>query len=123
MMKNTQCAPLASWLGEQARAIADLEERARIVLHEENNPVGYHELMVAKATLLTKLIMGARPYLHDLPDAVADSVKATLMGFSRNAAQALQLDSVFYMSALLYPDDHMPGEPNNLEAFIASLES
>jgi hypothetical protein len=41
--------------------------------------------------------------------------------FSKNAQTALRLDSVFYMSALLYPGDHQKGEPDNLEKLIASL--
>jgi hypothetical protein len=28
---------------------------------------------------------------------------------------------VFYMSALLYPDDYREGEPNDLETFVDSV--
>ena len=36
--------------------------------------------------------------------------------------ESLDIGSVFYMSALLYPDDHKPGEPNALESWLAELE-
>ena len=121
-MEQTPCTPLIHWLSEQANAIATIEEKAHVALQKENNPTAYRELMVGKATLLAKLSLNSRPYTKNLPETLATSVNATLMSFSQNAAQALQLDSVFYMSALLYPDDHKEGEPNNLQKFIASLK-
>ena len=121
-MEQTQCTPLIHWLSEQTNAIATIEEKAHVALQKEKNPAAYRELMVGKATLLAKLSLDSRPYTKNLPETLATSVNATLMGFSQNAAQALQLDSVFYMSALLYPDDHKEGEPNNLQKFIASLK-
>ena len=121
-MEQTPCTPLIHWLSEQAHAIATIEEKAHVALQKEKNPAAYRELMVGKATLLAKLSLDSRPYTKNLPETLATSVNATLMSFSQNAAQALQLDSVFYMSALLYPDDHKEGELNNLQKFIASLK-
>ena len=44
-----------------------------------------------------------------------------LRAFSASANNALRLGSLFYMSALLYPEDHKPGQPDDMQVFIASL--
>jgi hypothetical protein len=41
--------------------------------------------------------------------------------FSMSASTALRIGSVFFMTALLYPEDHKPGDPNDLEVYIGEL--
>ena len=51
----------------------------------------------------------------------ADNDLLTLHGFSESAEKSLQVNSPWFMSALLYPEDYREGEPNNLEKLIQSL--
>jgi hypothetical protein len=53
--------------------------------------------------LLLKLEEGERSYPAE-----------RLRAFSASAALALRLNSVFFMSALLFPEDHRPGTPDDL---------
>ena len=107
-----------------ALKISTLENNAREFLAKDYNLNGYRENMRQKAELL-----------HDLPDHFQQTVqqldldtytrkyiKDKLGGFSHGASKALALDSVFYMAALLYPEDYRDGDKNDLESFIFSLE-
>lgn len=38
-----------------------------------------------------------------------------------SASTALRIGSVFFMTALLYPEDYKPGDLNDLEAYIEEL--
>ncbi|MDE7371445.1 MAG: hypothetical protein K2N07_06860, partial [Desulfovibrio sp.] len=80
-----------------------------------------NEKMRAMAEAVAALANDAATVLAGLPDAVREPILRGLMRFSQSAAMGLKLGSVFYMSALLYPDDHKPGEPDNLALFIADL--
>ena len=82
---------------------------------------GYLGRYQEKCMLLTELPAQVAPFLAGLPPALAARVRDRAEGFARNAGQALDLDSPFYMYALLYPEDHQPGEPNDLERFIDRL--
>lgn len=46
-----------------------------------------------------------------------EKARLRLARFTASAENALALDSVFYMSALLFPDEYRDGEPNDLELF------
>ncbi|MDR2488356.1 MAG: hypothetical protein LBD42_02500 [Desulfovibrio sp.] len=77
--------------------------------------------MKKKALLLAAIAKDAASLMNSLPEQDRGRVQKTLKAFSHNAQTALNLNSVFYMSALLYPDDHQKGEPNTLQKLIASL--
>lgn len=98
-------------------------EREALALMEAGDIPGYTAKMRAKAESLAALAKDAAPRLAALPEPPRDRLAAALKRFSQSAAMALRLDSVFYMSALLYPDDHKPGEPDTLALFIDRLEA
>lgn len=104
------------WLQAVCGRIADMETRGR-ALAESGDAAGYRALMREKAELLAGLSAEGRKHLDALPSPLRERAGARLRNFSASAGNALSLDSVFYMSALLYPDEHVPGEPNNLELF------
>ena len=112
---------LVDWLQERSTAILACESKAHSALYDNDNEVEYRELMIAKASLLASIAEDAAPLANALPAPDKVRVRETLVSFSANARNALSLDSVFYMSALLYPDDHKDGDLNNLEKLIASL--
>ncbi len=117
-----QNSSLLSWLQSQAKEITRLEKAAEIALNNDKNKTAYHRYMVEKAELLSKMFLSARPFYKDASPEIAEIINTTLTGFSQNAMQALKLNSVFYMSALLYPDEHKAGEPNNLEKLVIKIE-
>lgn len=120
---TTDTAALAAaiaWLRARHAAIMATEREALARMEAGDIP-GYTAKMRAKAESLAALARDAAPELASLPDALRARVSGGLMRFSQSAATALSLDSVFYMSALLYPDEHKPGEPDNLALFIERL--
>ncbi len=111
----------AHWLSERCELLHSLENEAERVL--QDNTDKYRALMCQKAMFLQALPEEAEKHAAGLPADVADSVLRRLDQFAANASQALRLNSVFYMYALLYPDDHKKGEPNDLDRLAASLRS
>lgn len=109
------------WLSERRDFLHNLEKEAIRVLQEDKNPDKYRALMCQKAQFLEELPEEAEKHVSGIPDDVAMLIAKRLQKFSRSASQALELDSVFYMYALLYPEDHREGEPNELDEFVAEL--
>ena len=114
-------AALAAWLRERSAAVKACERQAKAALYDSNDEAAYRERMRQKAALLAAAAGDAAPLLNALSGPEKDMARERLAAFSHNAATALRLDSVFYMSALLYPDDHREGEPDNLEKLVAAL--
>jgi hypothetical protein len=81
----------------------------------------FHACLEKKAELLAGLARNAWVLVERLPDDMSDDVARRLEQFSMSASTALRLGSVFFMTALLYPEDHKPGEPNDLDAYIGEL--
>ena len=79
--------------------------------------------MTEKARQIANLSDECGPYLEKLPADKKDAYAAEIERFSTSAKAALSLDSVFYMSALLYRDDHKEGEPDNLAVFIEKIKN
>ena len=108
------------------------EEQALALDPAAANQNAFRAIMLEKATMLKGLEDEAANLLSEYaeessmlgPQEVekAEGAAETIHRFSKGANTALKLDSVFYMSALLYPDEHKKGEPNNLERLIAWLE-
>ena len=120
MTNTTSLTVFFSWLEERAHDVRRIEEHALREL-ERNNIQDYRDGMRRKAELLAGLPKASIPLLQGLPEDATQAIQQGLWGFARNAGNALSLDSVFYMSALLYPEDHREGEPNNLEVFLQDL--
>lgn len=112
---------ISTWLKEKISQIKNIEDEANAVLALGDNEK-YRDLMRRKAGVLSGLASSAEEVTADLPPAVRREVVDKLTNFSQNAQNSLDLDSTFYMSALLYPDDHKPGEPNNLEKLLSFVE-
>jgi hypothetical protein len=113
---------LFSWLEDRARDVRRIEEQALREL-ERKNIQNYRDEMRRKAELLAGLPGASVPLFHGLPEDAAQAIQEGLWRFARNAGNALSLDSVFYMSALLYPEDYREGELNDLELFLEELRA
>lgn len=124
-MQTPDQAPLTAAIAWLRARHADImgTEREALALMEAGDIPGYTAKMRAKAESLAALAKDAAPRLAALPEPLRDRLAAALRHFSQSAAMALRLDSVFFMSALLYPDEHKPGEPDNLALFIDQVEA
>lgn len=109
------------WLTGQHKEIMDSEKLALDCL-DAGDKSGYSTHMHEKAIKLRDLHRLAKSRLADVPENERYEIEDRLAAFSQGAAIALSLDSLFYMSALLYRDDHKPGEPDKLEVFIEELK-
>jgi len=114
-------AALAAWLTKAHCDQKKLESDARFALYEKKDEVAYRQLMRERAERLADLEDESKDALNGVSESLYTEVSAALNRFSRGAQNALELDSVFYMSALLYPDDYQAGQPDNLERLIARL--
>ena len=61
------------------------------------------------------------PLLEHLPREMQSEVKTRLEEFAGNAEQSMQVNSPFFMSMLLYPEDYREGDNNDLEELIQCL--
>jgi len=109
-------------LDESAREVRRIEEQALRDLGQHNIE-SYRDGMRSKAELLAGLPAAFAPLLRTLPEDAAQAVRDGLRSFAHSAGNALSLNSVFYMSALLYPEDYREGEPNDLEVFAEELRA
>jgi len=110
------------FLREQIRYVKEVEDNAMRLLHDAGDEAGYRDGMRRKAEMLAGLSAGAAPYLDGIGLEKRPMIEHRLDMFSQSARRSLDIGSVFYMSALLYPDDHKPGEPNTLELWLKDLE-
>lgn len=110
-----------AWLRERHRAVMAAEQAALACL-DKGDTTGHSAKMHEKARLLESMCEDARPVLAGLPGPLRAQIALGLDRFSGSAHMGLKLKSLFYMSALLYRDDHKPGEPDNLQVFIERLE-
>ncbi|OIO05149.1 MAG: hypothetical protein AUJ49_01780 [Desulfovibrionaceae bacterium CG1_02_65_16] len=132
-MTATPTAALADYLDQKAQAVKDIETRAAAELNggqaggqasgQAGGQAAYQALMRQKAELLAALADDARPLVLTLPEPRAEEADERLGLFSMSAHNSLRIGSVFYMSALLYPDDYKEGQPNTLERFAAEVRA
>ncbi|NLV97780.1 MAG: hypothetical protein GX043_10660 [Desulfovibrionales bacterium] len=110
------------FLRENMDQIKAAEAKALELLHGAGDEQGYRENMRLKAQILADLADNAQPFLDDVSSVHRPTIEHRLNMFAQSAQRSLDLDSVFYMSALLYPEDHEPGQPTTLELWIRDLE-
>lgn len=105
-------------------------EHAKIMAYEacalqalaKGDKTEYTDKMRDKAILLAELNDNLGPLLSSVNSQFWENVKKKIAGFSENANLALDLDSSFFMSALLYPEDHVTGMPDNLQRLIMDIK-
>jgi hypothetical protein len=113
---------LISTLTEQAKQIEQLEILAAKLVQDPQSVQRYRAVLEEKARLLAGLAQLALPITKKMPSEDATELQQMLNKFSQSAATSLRIGSPFYMSALLYPQDHQQGQPNDLELFIEQLQ-
>lgn len=111
---------LKEYLTETAKTIRSIEEQAKACLGTEYSKE-YDMLMHKKANILADLYYNSQKQdttgIQNL-----QSILSAVHKFSNSAETALSLNSCWYMSALLYPEDYQDGTPNNLEKLIQEIQ-
>jgi hypothetical protein len=123
--KTFQDASLLQGLQERASRIRELEARAESCLEAEDISA-YKGLMQQKAEILENISQELQPSVRSelsQDPALLQEVQASLEGFARRAAQALELESFFFMRMLLYPEDYQQGQANDLEKYLSDLKA
>lgn len=105
-----------------AQEIRILEAQGKKALFSDDDKETYTRKLHEKAFLLMDLPEMAAPFLEKMERDAARDIRFVLNDFARRAGQAMELSSLFYLSALLYPDDYREGDKNDLEKFIGSLK-
>lgn len=108
---------LKEFLMQTAEQIHALEAKKKQAI-AAGNKQEYLDAVHEKAAVLSKLYDNAKK--QDI-SGVNNDILATLQGFSNSAKQALAVNSPWFMSELLYPEDYQENEPNNLDRLIAKL--
>ena len=108
---------------KEAVRIRTLEAEAKEALFERNDKQTYTLKLKEKTTTLMELPNTLEPLLVDLDVRAKEEIEQGLEGFAARAGNAWGLSSLFYMSALLYPDDYVEGDKNDLERFIDKLRT
>ncbi|MBQ7618025.1 MAG: hypothetical protein IJS50_04045 [Desulfovibrio sp.] len=122
MTEESSVIKVQSWLQERHDLILGKEKAAYACLNQGDQE-GYARELKAKGELLANLAKDAREPLQELPSAVAKALQARLKNFSATAAYGLKLNSLFFLSALLYKDEHPVGEPDNFQVLIDEFRS
>lgn len=117
MVEQNQAA-IISFLEQAVATVRDLEDRANEAVAGPDGQQKYAALMRQKATFLASLADEAEEFEDTHP-----AIFARLERFSASANSSLSVGSVFFMSALLYPEDHQPGQENDLEALLREINS
>ncbi|OBQ54071.1 hypothetical protein SP90_06290 [Halodesulfovibrio spirochaetisodalis] len=120
-MRVKPMGELISVLSEEAEKVGKLESLAEELVQDSTNLQRYRAVLEEKARVLAGLAQRARPITKKMPEEDAAPLQHMLNKFSQSAATSLRIGSPFYMSALLYPQDHQQGQPNDLEIFIEQL--
>jgi hypothetical protein len=119
--ENTSNA--VSALQSAAEKIRRIEDEAREALFIRDDPETHRQKLQEKTTLLMELSELVDPFLDGMAKDFRAELERGLYSFAMRAAQARELSSIFYMSALLYPEDYREGGPNDLEFFIDRLRA
>lgn len=118
---NPALTQLTQWLRQRHSQVMQAETKALQCLEAGDTP-GHNACMRQKAELLASMADDAKPMLEFLPGEQRFNLAMALENFSASARMSLRLNSIFYMGALLYPDDHQKGEPDNLIRCIDRME-
>lgn len=105
-----------------AARIRELEAEANEALHGRGDTAGHRGLMIEKCETLADLPEAVEQLAAEADTPEAEEFLAGLADFARRAGQAMDLGSIFYMTALLYPEDYVAGEKNDLERFLDAFD-
>jgi len=120
-MPNQVLLDLIVFLEKTAADVKRLEEEAEILIGSDGQ-IAFQTKVEEKAEILAALGEKAWKLTEKIEGELGNEIARNLEQFSMSASAALRIGSVFFMTALLYPENHKPGEPNDLETLIEDLK-
>lgn len=120
-MPNQALLDLIEFLEKTSGDVNRLEAEGDALIDTEGQRA-FQIKLEEKAEILAALGENAWKLTEKVEGEVGTEIARTLEQFSMSASAALRIGSVFFMTALLYPENHKPGGPNDLEAFIEILK-
>ncbi len=108
---------------DAANAVRHMEKAANKALHEHGDEASYRAGMAEKCRLLMELPEAVSDLLMEAEGEDVEAFCKGLENFGRKASQATSIGSVFFMSALLYPEDYKDGDLNDLERFLEDFSA
>lgn len=121
-MSRQAVLDLLEYLEATNEKIKSIEAEGEQVLEAEGQPA-FQAKLEEKAKVLAGLSENTWKLVERIGGEQGDEIAQRLEQFSMSASTALRIGSVFFMTALLYPDEHKPGDPNDLEVFMERLRS
>ncbi|GAB7023423.1 hypothetical protein [Salidesulfovibrio brasiliensis] len=109
---------LVDILENAVNEIARCEAEAEKAVNVHGDQAGFEQWMVEKTEIVAGLPEEAGEAARALGGELGDYVLERLETYAASAETALEINSPFYMSALLYPSTHEPGQPSNLERVL-----
>ncbi|WP_207259678.1 hypothetical protein [Desulfovibrio sp. Huiquan2017] len=119
-MSDNALSELITYLEHVNADVKRIEAEGEVAL-AEGGQTAFQGCLEKKAKLLAGLAENAWVLVERLRGDDAEGVARRLEQFSMSASTALRIGSVFFMTALLYPEDYKPGDLNDLEAYIEEL--
>ena len=120
-MANQALEELISYLEDAAATVRRLEAEGENVLQAEGQ-TAFQAKLEEKAQFLAGLGEKAQKLVDAVGGDLGHEIAQQLDQFSMSAGTALRIGSVFFMTALLYPEDYQLDEPNDLERFVKELK-
>lgn len=122
MNGNENLVKIIETLEEAAAHVRELEAEAGEALFTKDDAGIYRSKLEQKAMLMIDLESEIADFTTGLDPTLSRRIEGGLSRFASSAERGLGLGSTFYLSALLYPEDHVEGEKNDLENFIGFLK-
>lgn len=120
-MNNIGPGDIIVKLEEIALTIRKLEKEAHDTLYINKDKSAYSQKLKEKANLLVELPDIIGRMADNIPTSHQSLLIDQLGGMSFSAEKSLELDSIFYMAALLYPENYQDGDKNDLENLLEQL--
>ena len=120
-MPNQAVIDLIEYLETVNAKVKEIEAEGELALKSDGQ-MAFQAKLEKKAKLLAELAKDAWELTEKVDGTLGNEIAQRLERFSMSASAALRIGSVFFMTALLYPEDHEPGGPNDLESFISELK-
>ena len=111
------------FLDEISAKINDCEKNAKKFISEGDN-AAYIKTMQQKAEIIAELPIDIKKYDEsDIPAAMRKFISEKISSFSAAAKTAIELQSNWYMSQLLFNEDYKEGDLNNFELFLQKVKN
>ncbi len=120
-MNSKSWQNMLKFLEDTAENLRNLESKASDNLYTLGDEEAYKHLQFQKTDVLIDLPNRAQKLLEPLEPELQSLVTKGLRAFADEAARAKRVNSVFYMSVLLYPDEVENSSPQAFDLFVEKM--